>query len=88
MQIANRYYQLYFKVDVVIYLLFVDCAHGDIRLIGTSNHLAGYVEVCIDGVWGTVCDSYWGRSDAKVVCRQLGYSSSGKSFLMCMDNNY
>lgn len=56
------------------------CAHGNIRLIGTSNELAGRVEVCIDGLWGTVCDILWGRQDAEVACRQLGYSSSGKVY--------
>ena len=54
----------------------LDCIHGDIRLGGTTL-LQGLVEVCYDGVWGTVCSSGWSNGDAAVVCRQLGFSSSG-----------
>ena len=51
------------------------CAHGDIRLVGTgTSSTRGRVEVCVNNRWGTVCDDSWSTFDARVACRQLGYS--------------
>ena len=53
------------------------CANGDIRLRGGSTPTEGRVEFCYNNQWGTVCDDVWSAADAMVVCRQLGYPTSG-----------
>ena len=45
------------------------------RLQGPSSaNGSGRIEVFHDGQWGTICNNFWNINDAKVACRQLGYS--------------
>ena len=43
------------------------------RLKGGRRDSEGYVELCLDGAWGTLCDEYWDNRDAGVICYMLGY---------------
>ena len=60
------------------------CTNGALCLVGGRSSNKGRVEICINGVWGTVCHSSWSSKDARVVCRQLGFpvgvSGSGIDF--------
>ena len=35
------------------------------------------MEVCVEDVWGTVCDNNWDDTDARVFCRHLGFLRTG-----------
>ena len=60
------------------YPVATNCTHGDLRLRSGSTVREGRVEVCINRVWSTICDTLWDNRDAQVVCRQLGMTSLGE----------
>ena len=84
---SNRY--CYTTAEVVCYSKFYDSATMDcytyftsgcneltnsIRLVDGITPDEGRVEIsCLNGVWGSVCNTMWDHRDARVVCRQLGY---------------
>ena len=53
------------------------CIEGSVRLSSGDIEQEGIPEVCVNGVWGSICDNGWSSIDGIVLCRQLGYDDIG-----------
>ncbi len=54
-----------------------DCQNGDVRLVGGVTSNQGLVEICYNGIWGTMCgndDLRQQETVAAVICHQLGHN--------------
>lgn len=53
------------------------------RLVDGADPYEGRVEICLFGVWRTVCDDEWNNNAARATCRQLGYLTESMYFFDC-----
>ena len=44
------------------------------------------MEVCINGVWGSVCQAQFDITDVYVLCTQLGYHGPSEEYVRFTDN--
>ena len=63
-----------FKGDII-----TECTDGDSRLVDGIIEQEGRVEVCVNGVWSSICDYSWSVIDAYVFCVTLGYNGDSAS---------
>ena len=54
-----------------------------VRLTGSKDKSAGFVEVNLGGECGTVCSSRvtWGSKEAQTVCKSLGYNGTSVAYI-------
>ena len=67
-----------------IFMYIGVCENGSLRLVNSSGDtgedmMSGRIEICWNGVWGTVCNHNWSLLDAAVVCYELGFSRRSES---------
>ena len=74
----NIYFFVYFYTHTHTFTAPVNCTNGKIRLVNGASPNQGRVEMCWNRAWGTITDDGWSVVDARVVCRELGYTTIGQ----------
>lgn len=55
------------------------CVDGAVRLVndGIVDPIEGRVEICINNIWGSVCNRGFNVREAEVICRQINNTFEG-----------
>ena len=66
------------KAEAVGVVCEPNCTEGELRLADGNTPYEGRVELCMGGLWGTVCDKSWSTRDSEVICKQMNLSKIGE----------
>ncbi len=69
---CNSYEGILFLILDYCNCLGTNCVNNSVRLIEVPSSIKKIVEVCKDGVWGSITSYRWNNQAARVICRQLG----------------
>ena len=78
----NNYYMYLLFSFILIAAMSIQnnhCSDYDIKLVDGPSANEGKLLICINRVWGTLCNDNINSTDAAVICRQLGYRAEGKT---------
>jgi len=56
-------------------------SNGELRLAGGPAPNEGWVEICLQGIWGTICHLSGDSEETAIICAQLGFQSESKTLL-------
>ena len=66
---------------MILFVLFTvqeNCSRSNaVRLTQFSSSRYGRLEICVGGVWGTVCGNGATSAIADVACRELNHAATG-----------
>ena len=71
-------------LNIILYSANPNCNLGDLRLVNGQNNMEGRIEICFNGIWGTIADDNWHNADAKVACRHLGFAANGQCICLLL----
>ena len=70
---------LIFSDPSIVNSLVSPCVDGAVRLVkdGSVDPIEGRAEICINNIWGSVCNRGFNAREAEVICKQVNNSFEG-----------
>lgn len=59
-----------------------NCTDYDVQLVDGTADNNGQLLVCLNGVWGGVCNKYINSLDISLLCKKMGYNTGQCTFCL------
>ena len=58
-----------------------ECDDGKVRLMNGTIEQEGRAEVCVNGIWSSICGYSWSQTDGYTICKELGYDGPSEKLI-------